>query len=103
MEKVKVIWGRLLAAQSRQKAYADNQHRDLEFSIGDMVFLKVSPMKGTMRKGKLSPRYIRLYEILERVHNVVYRIALPPDLEGAHPIFHASMLRKYLPNPSHVI
>lgn len=97
---------RLLAAQSRQKAYADNQRWDLEFAIGDMVFLKVSPMKGNMRfgrKGKLSPTYIGPYEIIERVGNMAYCFALPSNLEGVHPIFHVSMLRKYLHDPSHVI
>ena len=56
-----MIRERLLAAQSRQKAYADHRRRDLEFSVGDQVFLRVSPMKGVMRfgkKGKLSPRYV---------------------------------------------
>lgn len=68
--KVKLIKGRLLATQDRQKAYVDHRWRDLEFSVGNMVFLKVSPMKGTLRfgqKGKLNPRYIGPYEVLERV------------------------------------
>lgn len=58
MKKVKVIWDRLKAAQSCQKSYADVRHMKLEFEIGDMVFLKVSPMNGVMqfgKKGKLSP------------------------------------------------
>ena len=70
LEKVKLIRERLLSAQSRQKAYADHRRRDLEFSVGDQVFLRVSPMKGVMRfgkKGKLNPRYIGPYEILERI------------------------------------
>ena len=63
-------------------------------------------MKGVMRfgkKGKLSPRYVGPYEILERIGNVAYKLALPSELGGVHPAFHVSMLRKYLPDPSHVI
>ena len=65
--KIKIIREKILVAQSRQKSYADNQRRDLEFSKGDFVFLKVSPCKGIFRfskKGKLSPRYIGPFEIL---------------------------------------
>ena len=63
-------------------------------------------MKGVMRfgkKGKLSPRYVGPFEILERVGAVAYRLALPPEFPNVHPVFHVSMLRKYLPDPSHVI
>ena len=69
IEKVKVIQQRLKTAQSRHKSYADSRRRGLEFSIGDWVFLKVSPIKGVMRfgkKGKLSPRYIGRYKIIRR-------------------------------------
>ncbi|WMV23778.1 hypothetical protein MTR67_017163 [Solanum verrucosum] len=63
-------------------------------------------MKGVLRfgkKGKLSPRYIRPYEILARVGVVAYRLALPLELSLVHSIFHVSMLRKYIPDPSHVL
>ena len=106
LDKVKLIRERLLTTQSRQKAYVDNRRRELEFSVGDQVFLRVSPMKGVMRfgkKGKLSPRYIGPFEVLDRVGHVAYRLALPAELEGVHPVFHVSMLRKYLPDPTHVI
>ncbi|WRX08490.1 Reverse transcriptase/retrotransposon-derived protein [Theobroma cacao] len=106
IEKIHMIHQRMLTAQSRQKSYADNQRRDLEFQVGDNVFLKVSPTKGVMRfgkKGKLSPRYIGPFEILERVGAVAYRLALPLDLSNIHPVFHVSMLRKYNLDPSHVI
>ncbi|XP_075082496.1 uncharacterized protein LOC142166856 [Nicotiana tabacum] len=82
-----------------------SRRRDLEFKEGDYVFLKVSPMKGIMRfgrKGKLSPRYIGLYPILERIGLVAYRLALPPELSSVHPVFHVSMLRQYFHDPSHV-
>ena len=74
--------------------------------VGDHVFLRVSPMKGVMRfskRGKLSPRYIRPFEILERVGPVVYRLALSPELSMIHSVFHVSMLLKYMPDPSHVL
>jgi hypothetical protein len=82
------------------------RRRALEFADGDKVFLRVAPMKGVTRfgkKGKLNPRYIRLFEVLERVGPVAYLLALPPNLAGIHNAFHVSMLRKYVPNPSHVI
>jgi hypothetical protein len=70
------------------------------------VFLKVSLTKGVFRFGKkckLSPRFIGPYEILERVGAVAYRLALPPNLSAIHPVFHVSMLRKYMSDPSHVL
>ena len=94
------------AAQDRQKSYADKRRRDLEFQVGDKVFIRVTPLKGVLRfgkKGKLSPRYIGPFEILERVGKVAYRIALPPSLNAVHNVFHVSMLRKYVSDPSHVI
>ena len=105
MEKVKVIQQRLETAQSRHKSYADVRRRGLEFSIGDWVFLKVSPMKGVMRfgkKGKLSPRYIGPYKIIRRVGQVAYELELPQELSSVHPVFHVSMLRKCMGNPSHI-
>ncbi|XP_055831027.1 uncharacterized protein LOC129900088, partial [Solanum dulcamara] len=91
---------------SRQKSYADRRVRPLEFMVGDCVWLKISPMKGVMRfgkKGKLSPRFVGPFEILRRVGGVAYKLALPPKLSAVHPVFHVSMLRKYIPDESHVI
>ncbi|XP_057479179.1 uncharacterized protein LOC130766528 [Actinidia eriantha] len=105
-EKVVLIRKRLLTAQSRQKSYADRRKRHLEFNVGDHVFLKVSPKKGLMRfgrSGKLSPRFIGPFEVLDRVGAVAYRLALPPRLANVHNVFHISMLRKYEPDPSHVL
>ena len=70
------------------------------------MFLKVSPMKGVMRfgkKGKLALRYIGPFEIRSRVGEVAYRLVLPPELSRIHPVFHVSMLRKYVADPSHVL
>ncbi|XP_049351873.1 uncharacterized protein LOC125816323 [Solanum verrucosum] len=105
MEKVKVIQQRLATAQSRHKSYANNRRRGLEFFIGDWVFLKVSPMKGVMRfgkKGKLSPRYIGPYKIIRRVGQVAYELELPQELSTVHPVFHVSMLRKCIGDPSRI-
>ena len=78
----------------------------MAFEIGDHVFLKISPRRGLMRfgkSGKLSPRFIGPFEILERIGEVAYRLALPPQLSGVHDVFHVSMLRKYEPDPSHAL
>ncbi|RVW12115.1 V-type proton ATPase subunit G2 [Vitis vinifera] len=106
VEKVALIKERLKAAQSRHKSYADHRRRDLEFEVGDHVFLKVSPMKSVMRfgrKGKLSPRFVGPFEILERVGTLAYKVALPPSLSKVHNVFHVSTLRKYIYDPSHVV
>ena len=105
-EKLRLIKNRLKAAQDRQKSYADLKRKDVEYEVGDKVFLKVSPWKKVLRfgkKGKLSPRFIGPYEILERVGPVAYRLALPPDLSKIHNVFHVSMLRRYRSDPTHVI
>ena len=80
------------------------RRRPLEFEVGDHVFLKVMPKTGVVRygkRGKLSPRFIGPFEILERVSTVAYRLALPPSMSGVHEVFHVSMLRKYTPYPAH--
>ena len=90
LDKVNFIQKKLLAAQSRQKEYADRKVRDLDFMEGEQVLLKVSPMKGVMRfgkRGKLSPRYIGPFEVLKRVGDVVYELALPLGLSKVHPVF----------------
>ena len=105
-EKVSLIQQLLLTAQSQQKSYADVRRRPLEFEVGDHVFLKVMPKRGVVRfgkRGKLSPRFIGPFEILERVGTVAYRLALPPSMSGVHEVFHVSMLRKYTPDPARVV
>ena len=105
-EKINLIYKRLQTAQSRQKSYYDNSRRKVEFEVGDMIFLKVAPMKGVMRfqkKGKLSPRFVGPFKILKHIGIVAYELALPPTILGVHNVFHVSLLRKYIPDPSHVL
>ncbi|XP_074283416.1 uncharacterized protein LOC141607965 [Silene latifolia] len=94
------------AAQDRQKSYVDLRRSDIEFAVGYKVLLKVSPMRGVMRfekSGKLSQKFIGPYEILDRVGEVAYRLALPPALDRVHNVFHVSQLYKYISDPSHVL
>ncbi|XP_062075532.1 uncharacterized protein LOC133779606 [Humulus lupulus] len=105
-EVVAKIRQRMLTAQCRQRSYTDLKRRELEFSLGDQVFLRVSLMKRVMhfgKKRKLNPRYIGPFEILEKVGQVAYRLTLPPALAETYNVFHISMLRKYVPVPSHVL
>ena len=80
--------------------------RPLVFEVSDHISLKVIPKRGVVRFGKhekLSPRFIRPFEILERIGAVAYRLALPPSMSGVHEAFHVSMLRRYNPDPAHVV
>ena len=106
VEKIALIKERLKTSQNRQKSYADNSKRDLEFEVGDHVFLKVSPMKLVMRfgsKGKLSPHFVGPFKILERVGSMAYRVALPLSMSKVHNVFHVSTLRNYVFDPSYVV
>jgi hypothetical protein len=103
---VRLIHERLRAAQDRQRRCADPKRRDFQLTVGEHALLRVSPTKGVMRfgvKGKLAPRYIGLFLILERVGPAAYRLALPPSLAGVHNVFHVSQLRRYVSDPSHVL
>ena len=94
------------ASQSLQKSYVDLRRRPLEFEVGDHVSLKVNPKRGVVRfgkRGKLSSRFIGPLEILERMGTVAYRLALRPSMSGVHEVFHVSILRKYTPDPAHVV
>ncbi|GJZ00657.1 putative reverse transcriptase domain-containing protein [Tanacetum coccineum] len=102
-DKVVLIKEKLKAARDRQKSYADNRRKPLEFEVGDRVMLKVSPWKGVIRfgkKGKLAPRYVGPFEILERIGPVAYRLRLPEELSGVHDTFHVSNLKKCLADAS---
>ncbi|GJW62228.1 putative reverse transcriptase domain-containing protein [Tanacetum coccineum] len=102
-EKISQIKDRLKVARDRQKSYADKRRKPLEFSVGDYVLLKVSPWKGVVRfgkKGKLAPRFVGPFEIVEKVGPVAYRLDLPEELNGVHDTFHVSNLKKCLADPT---
>ncbi|GJR60313.1 reverse transcriptase domain-containing protein [Tanacetum coccineum] len=102
-DKVVLIKEKLKAARDRQKSYADKRPKPLEFEVGDRVMLKVSPWKGVIRfgnKGKLAPRYVGPFEILERVGPVAYRLRLPEELSGVHDTFYVSNLKRCLADAS---
>jgi hypothetical protein len=97
--QVQMVRENLKLAQSRQKCYVNNRRRELRFHVSDYVYLKVSPMRGLRRfkiRGKLAPRYIRPFKILERRGLVAYQLELPPQLLDVHDVFHVSQLRKCL-------
>ena len=82
------------------------RRRPLGFEVRDHVFLKVIPKRGVVRFGKcgkLSPRFIGPFEILERMSTVAYWLMLSPSMSGVHEVFHVSILRKYTPYPAHVV
>ncbi|GKA30939.1 putative reverse transcriptase domain-containing protein, partial [Tanacetum coccineum] len=84
-EKISRIKDRLKAARDRHKSYADKRRNPLKFSVGDYVFLKVSPCKGVIRfgkKGKLAPRFVGTFEIIEKIGLVAYMLDLPEELDG---------------------
>jgi hypothetical protein len=98
-EHVRVIRENLRVAQIKQKSYADNRRRPLEFEEGDHVYLKVSPLHGMRRfkvKGKLSPRFIGPFRIFRRVGEMAYQLELPNNLSDVHDVFHVSQLKKCL-------
>jgi hypothetical protein len=105
-EKVQRIIHNLTEAQARQKNYVDKRRQPLVFQVSDHVYLKVSPMKGVNHfgvKGKLAPRYIGPFLILERYRPVAYRLQLPETLSAVHNVFHVSQLKKCLRVPDRAI
>jgi hypothetical protein len=98
-EKVQRIIQNLKEAQAHQKSYADKRRKPLYFQVEDYVYLKVSPMKGVSRfgiKGKLAPRYIGPFPVLEQCGPVAYRLQSPETLSAVHNVFHVSQLKKCL-------
>ena len=82
------------------------RRRPLEFEVSDHVSLKVNPKRGVVRfgkRGKLSPRFIGPFEVLERIRTVTYRLTLSSSMSCVHEVFHVSMLREYTPDPAHVV
>ncbi|KAG7594099.1 Zinc finger CCHC-type [Arabidopsis thaliana x Arabidopsis arenosa] len=98
-EKMKFLKVKLKEAQDRQKSYVDKRRKELEFKVGDLVYLKAVTYKGDGRfskRKKLSPRYVGPYKVIERVGPVAYKLELPPKLDAFHKVFHVSQLRKCL-------
>jgi hypothetical protein len=98
-KQVQMVHKSLKVAQSRQKSYTDKRRRDLSFEIKDVVYQKVSSMRGTRRfrvKGKVAIRYIRPFKIIDRKGEVAYQLELPPQLSEVHDIFYVSQLKKCL-------
>jgi hypothetical protein len=96
---VRMVRKNLRVMQSRQKSYADHRRRELSFEVGDFVYLKVSPMRGLCHfkvRGKLAPRFIGPFKILEKRGEVAYQLELPPQLSDVHDVFHVSQLKKCL-------
>ena len=96
-EKVKLIRDRLKIAQSRQKSYVDSECKEVTYEIGDRAYMRVSPLRGVKRfgvKGKLAPRFVGQYRVLERMGDVAYKLELPEGQSGVHDVFHVSQLKK---------
>ena len=96
---MQIIRENIKIAQSRQKSYTDNRRRELAFEIGDFFYLKVSPIHGLRRfkvKGKLAPRFIGPFKILDRRGEMAYQLELPAQLSDVHDMFHVSQLKKCL-------
>ncbi|GJZ91516.1 putative reverse transcriptase domain-containing protein [Tanacetum coccineum] len=105
-EKIVQIQQCLQAARDRQRSYANIRRKPLEFQVGDRVMLKVSPREGVIqfgKRGKLNPRYIGPFKILERIGPMAYKLDLPKELNNVHSTFHISNLKKCLSDESHVI
>ncbi|GJZ74458.1 putative reverse transcriptase domain-containing protein [Tanacetum coccineum] len=98
-----MVKDRLKVARDRQKSYVDKRRKPLEFSVGDYVLLKVSPWKGVVhfgKKGKLAPRFVRPFEIIEKVGPVAYQLDFPEELNDVRDTFHMSNLKKCLADPT---
>ncbi|GKA06256.1 retrovirus-related pol polyprotein from transposon TNT 1-94, partial [Tanacetum coccineum] len=102
-EKVVQIKSRIQAARDRQKSYANIRRKPMVFQVGDKVMLKVSPWKGVVRfgkRGKLNPRYVGPFKVIERVGTVAYKLELPQQLSRVHNTFHVSNLKKCMSDES---
>ncbi|GKB40717.1 putative reverse transcriptase domain-containing protein [Tanacetum coccineum] len=96
-EKIIQIKQRMQTARDRQKSYADKKRKPMDFQVGDKVMLKVSPWKGVVRfgkRGKLNPRYVGPFKVLEKVRAVAYKLELPQELSRVHNTFHVSNLKR---------
>jgi hypothetical protein len=105
-KQVRMVRENLQVAQSRQKSYADHRSRELSFEVGDFVYLMVSHMRGLHHfkvLGKLAPRFIRSFKILEKRGEVAYQLELSPQLSDVHDVFHVAPLKNCLCVPEEEI
>ena len=105
-DKVRIIREHLKAAQSRQKAYYDKRHRGVAFQVGEWAYLRVSPLRGTHRfgiKGKLAPRFVGPFRILETRGPLTFRLELPDSLSMVHDVFHVSQLKQCFKQPEQAV
>ena len=105
-EKIYVIKKRLKESRDRKKSYADAKRLEGNYEAGDMVFVRVRPNKSPFKFGKaakLAPRFVGPFKIIERIGSVAYRLELPPHLGKMHDVFHISVLRHYISDPTHVL
>ena len=103
---MQLIRDRFKTTPSYRKSYADVRGRELEFQVDDWVFLKVSPMKGVMRfgkKGKLNHRSVGPLKILKSIRKVIYELELLAELTAVHLVFHISLLKKCVRDPSSLV
>ncbi|XP_073270419.1 uncharacterized protein [Primulina huaijiensis] len=106
VDKVKIVREKLKAAQDQQKSWVDLKRRPIELNMGEKAYVKVSSMRRVVlfsKAGKLNPRYVGPFEILEKVGTLTCRLALPPNMSRINNVFHVSQLRRYIPNPSDVL
>ncbi|KAH9331816.1 hypothetical protein KI387_003924, partial [Taxus chinensis] len=105
MEQQVVLIRKILQeAQDRRKKYADQHRTEHNFDVGMKFFLRVKPHKSLIHYGKgskLAPQFVGPFEILEHIGPLAYRLALPPNLSHIHDVFHVSIVRKYITDPSH--
>jgi hypothetical protein len=105
-KQVRMVRENLRVTQSRQKSYADHRRRELSFKVEDFVYLKVSPMRGLRHfkvRGKLAPRFIGPFKILEKRGEVAYQLELPSQLSDVRDVFHVSQLKKCLRVPEELL
>ncbi|KAI3682757.1 hypothetical protein L1987_82984 [Smallanthus sonchifolius] len=105
-EKIVQILNRMATTRDRQKSYADKRRKPLEFQVGDMVLLKVSPWKGVIcfgKRGKLNPHYVGPFKRVKRIGPVAYQLDLTEGLSGVHDVFHVSNLKKCLADETLVV
>ncbi|GKC89313.1 hypothetical protein Tco_1149962, partial [Tanacetum coccineum] len=104
--KIVQIKSRIQADRDRQKSYANIRRKPMVFQVGDRVMLKVSPWKGVVhfgKRGKLNPRYVGPFKVIERVRTVAYKLDLPQQLSRVNNTFHVSNMKKYMSDESLVI